>query len=171
MRDTSPLKLRAHDGDDLATLALFLQDALVPLTDIAFLESEKRFVMVVNRFKWERDDAGQAAPQVAAEDIKGDADFYDAPAERHYQRVNCGVCFDWVRHVRSRGLDRRSKDQILNLLTIKAEPGAVTLIFSDGATIRLDVSGIRCHLEDLGEPWPTPWRPTHGEADQPPPAR
>jgi hypothetical protein len=25
----------------------------------------------------------------------------------------------------------------------------------------LEVGKIRCHLDDLGEPWPTRWRPGH----------
>ncbi len=43
-------------------------------------------------------------------------------------------------------------------------PGAVLLEFSGGGTMRLEVRGIRCHLEDLGEPWPTRWRPSHAES-------
>ncbi len=35
---------------------------------------------------------------------------------------------------------------------------------SGGGEISLEVSDIRCHLEDLGEPWPTRWRPGHAEA-------
>ena len=55
-----PLKLRAHDAEDLAALAACLQDALVPLADVVYLKAEKRFVMVANRFMWER--GAQTAP-------------------------------------------------------------------------------------------------------------
>ena len=72
-----------------------------------------------------------------------------------------------MRKVHFRGVDLRRKDQLLNLLTLEADPGAVTLLFSGGGEIRLEVSGIRCHLEDLGEPWPTRWRPDHAEAEPP----
>jgi hypothetical protein len=34
-------------------------------------------------------------------------------------------------------------------------------VFSGGALVRLEVSSIACFLEDLGEPWPTPWLPLH----------
>jgi hypothetical protein len=168
----SPLKLRARDAEDLQTLAACLQDALVPLSDIAYLKPEKRFVMVANRFCWEttpRRDAETARRQSetagAGSETKEDARFEDsdeAGGGPHYERVNCGVCFDRVTGVRFRGLESRRK---LNLLTLEAGAGAVTLIFSDGAAIRLDISGIHCHLEDLSEPWPTRWRPSHAEDD------
>jgi hypothetical protein len=37
------------------------------------------------------------------------------------------------------------------------------LVFSGGGVIRLEVSGLLCHMEDLGEGWPTRWRPTHDD--------
>ncbi len=167
----APLKLRVHDAKDLRALATCLQDALVPLADVAYLKSERRFVMVANRFMWERgaEDAPVAGPVAASGAVNGDesADvgFEEAEAGPRYYRVNCAVCFDRVRNVRFRGLDPREKDQILNLLTVEAAPGAVLLVFSGGGTIRLEVRDIRCHLEDLGEPWPTRWRPSHAAAE------
>ncbi|MFQ5784976.1 MAG: DUF2948 family protein [Alphaproteobacteria bacterium] len=159
-----PLKLRAHDAEDLQAIAACLQDALVPLSDVAYLKPEKRFVMVANRFRWE--GAATQGPAAARPEpgSPGDARFEaagkDRPA-RFFERVNCGVCFDRVTKVRVRGVDLRDREQILNLLTLGAAPGAITLVFSGGAEIRLEVSQIRCHMEDLGEPWPTPWRPSH----------
>ena len=161
MAPTSTVKLRAHDPLDMEVMATWLQDALVPLADVAYLPRDKRFVMVANRFRWESattEDAGAPRPD-------GDASFAEEGEAPAYQRVNCGICFDRVRAVRYRGLDPKSKDQILNLLTIEAEPHAVTLVFSGGGAIRLEVTTIACHLEDLGEPWPTHWRPSHDEAE------
>lgn len=155
---SSLVKLRAHDPLDMEVIASWLQDALVPLADVAYLPREKRFVMVANRFMWE-----SARPEAApTEEAAGDARFADEGGGPTFQRVNCGICFDRVRSVRYRGLDPKNKDHILNLLTIEAEPRAVTLVFSGEAAIRLEVSAIACHLEDLGEPWPTRWLPEHG---------
>lgn len=168
------LKLRAHDVEDLATIAAVLQDALVPVADLAYLKPEKRFVMVATRFRWETapdeadvaDDADGAAetPPPA-----GDARFEDADAEDladalPFERINCGICFDKVRAVRFRGLDPRARDEMLNLLTVTAAPGAITLVFAGGGEIRLEVGAVRCFLEDLGEAWPTRWRPRHEAA-------
>ena len=160
------LKLRARDPEDLRVLSACLQDALVPLADIAFLKPEQRFVLVVNRFMWESapeepelSAVVEAKAETAAED---DARFEDAEgAAPPYQRVNAGLTFDRVRAVRFRGFDARKRDEILNLLNIEAEPQAVILSFSGGGAIRLEVSEILCHLEDVGQPWPTRWRPHH----------
>lgn len=175
MARSSAIKLRAHDAEDLQVLAACLQDALVPLRDLAFLKRERRFIMVANRFKWESADEALAqaalaeaqesgAPEGRAQESEaeeGDVRFEDAAREPPFERVNCGVCFDRVRAVRTRGLDMTRKDQVLDLLTLHAEPRAVTLIFAGGTRIRLEVTGIACHLEDLGEPWPTRWQPSH----------
>ncbi len=165
MASSTPVKLRARDSEDLEVIAAWLQDALVPLLDVAYLQREKRFVMVANRFRWESIDRGQA-PASAEDKPEGDARFEDDSLAPAFERVNCGVCFDRVRAVRFRGPEFANKDQILNLLTLHAESGAITLLFSGGAAIRLEVDAIACHLEDLGEPWPTRWHPSHDEPEQ-----
>ncbi len=169
-RDNTPrsaaLKLRARDADDLQTISRCLQDALVPLADTAFLKTEKRFVMVANRFRWEGlpDEARNSAPSPdRGREETGDARFEDANGDSGalYERVNCGLCFDSVRNVKFRGADLRDRNQILSVLTLTCDPGAITIVFSGGAEIRLEADKIRCHLDDLGEPWPTRWRPVH----------
>ncbi len=165
MAASAQLKLRARDVEDMQVIAAFLQDALVPLKDVAYQKRERRFVMVANRFRWENLDSletgGQAPPAGSAAEPAGDARFEAEAEPSPYERVNCGIRFDKVTNVRVRGIDLRRRDQFLNLLTVSAEPRAVTLVFSDGAAIRLDLTDIACHLEDLGEPWPTRWRPQH----------
>ena len=164
MESSSSIKLRAHDPLDMEVIAAWLQDALVPLADIAYLKRERRFILVANRFKWESAPAG-TPPDLREAAPSGDVGFEDEAGEPAFQRVNCGICFDRVRAVRTHGLDLENKDHILNLLTIEAAPHAVTLLFSGDAAIRLEVTGIACYLEDLGEPWPTRWQPAHGEAE------
>jgi len=139
---TTPLRLRARDGDDLAVLSAALQDAIVPVHDVTFLRRERRFVMAVNRFCWE----------VPAEVIEG---------EQVWQRTLCGVRFEGIDAAQTRGLDLRDRARMLDLLAITAEEGGVLLSFANDATLRLDGSGIDVLLEDRGEPWPTPQRPQH----------
>ncbi|MGF1628687.1 MAG: DUF2948 family protein [Kiloniellaceae bacterium] len=157
-----PLKLRAHDPADMDVVAALLQDALVPLGDMTYLAREKRFVMVANRFRWHGDPAedtrpSSPPPQPAGEDVAFD-EKGDAPL---FERVNSGLCFDKVERVRYRGLTPGRDDEILSLLTITTRPDAITLIFAGEAAVRLEVAAVRCHLEDIGEPWPTRWRPQH----------
>ena len=135
------LKLRAEDPEDLTVVAAMLQDALVPVCDMEYLPDERRFVLVANRFKWEK-----AVCERSAES---------------FERTLTGLCFDNVDAVKTRGFSRGERDRILSVLTLEATPETVTIAFSSGASLRLDVAGIRCHVQDIGEPWPTPWRPDH----------
>lgn len=147
MTDWAPLKLKAVDADDLAVIAGALQDAIVPVGDMAWLAAEGRFVFAANRFRWE--DPG--VPRAAGE------------------RVAAGVTFANVVAVRRRGIDFRERGRFYNLLTLTLAEGAgeapvhVVLTFSGDAAIRLETTGLLCHLEDFGEPWPTQWRPRHAE--------
>jgi Protein of unknown function (DUF2948) len=159
--EDKPLKLRAQDPQDMDVVAALLQDALVPLADMAFLEKEQRFVLVVNRFRWHGDPALDGRPAVPQELPEGEDVAFDDDNQPPFERVNSGLCFDKVERVRFRGLKPGGKDEILSLLTITSQPDAITLIFAGDAAVRLEVKAIRCHLEDIGHPWPTRWRPQH----------
>jgi hypothetical protein len=138
------LKLRARDPADLEVLSACLQDAIVPIGDMAFEPAARRFVMVANRFCWERAD------QV------GDEPF---------DRVNCGVMFEGVNTVKLRRIDQGDRSLLLNLLAIRAEPrpagAAITLVCAGDRDIRLETDGIAARLEDVDRPWPTRNRPAH----------
>ena len=138
------LKLRAEDAEDLAVISAFLQDALAPVADMVFLPDERRFVLVVNRFMWER-------PPL---DRKG-----------HCERTLTGIAFDGVTAVRVRGFERNARDRILQILAVRAVPGSIIFEFSGEDAMRLESGQILCHVEDIGEPWPTPWRPRHAPPD------
>jgi len=142
------LKLRAADAEDLAVISAILQDSLVTIAEMAYLPDEGRFVLVANRFKWE--------PQADSAQAKG-------------ERVLTGLCIDGVKNVSRRGFSPRDSDRILSLLALHAEgeatPACLILDFAGGSSVRLEVGQILCHLDDLGEPWPTRWRPKHPVAD------
>jgi len=157
---TSRLKLRAEDSDDLKVIAACLQDALIPLSDIHYIDGERRVIMVANRFRWENCPDLPEAPSGHADEIECS----------NYERVNCGILFDNVTAVRRRGLDQRDRGRILELLTMNVESGeggrmAVTMLFAGGAAIRLEGVNIKCRISDIGEPWPTQFRPNHPTDD------
>src|SRR5690242_3394143 len=141
---TDALKLRGEDPEDLAVISAILQDALVPVSEMAYFPEERRFVLVVNRFRWEPSEEG---------------------ARRNFERHLCGLRIDEVRSVQRRGFHPREGDRLLVLLALRAEPGLLYLDFAGGSSIRLEVGRILCHLEDFGEPWPTKWRPRHPVED------
>lgn len=153
------LKLRATDDDDLAVVAACLQDALVPIGDMSFQPQDHRFVFVANRFCWES-EASMASPAQPHAERSSDA-AYDEDGHPVYQRTNCGVWFEGVRAVSMKGIQLRDRGRILELLTLRHGDGAVLLLFAGDATVRLEVTELRCFLEDLGEGWPTRWRPGH----------
>ncbi len=144
MTETAALKLLARDPRDLSVISAFMQDAVIAVREMRHLPDERRFVLVGSRFRWE--DADRAAP---------------AEGTRIYERVHCGVCFEGVNAVRRQGLDQKRRAQIVSLLSIEAEDDHVDLVFSAGITVRLEVDGLLCHLQDFDEPWPTQWRPVH----------
>jgi Protein of unknown function (DUF2948) len=141
------LSLRVADDDDLAVLASVLQDAVIAIGDIRYIASEKLFVMLASRFRWE------AIFDSESEGAAGDAVF---------ERIHCGIAFEGVEAVQVRGIDLKDRSQYLDLLTLRARKGAIVLTFAGGAAIRLDVPHISCHMRDMGEPWPTANRPEHG---------
>jgi len=155
------LHLRAEDAQDLAVISSCLQDALVPLSDMRYDRPARRFMLAVNRFRWEGCEPCTPAYAVAP----GAA----------FERIACGIRFEGVRNVSVQGIDQRKRDQMLELLAIVTGEAAaarvgptaadgrttILLLFAGGGTIRLDAEGIRCRLEDFGESWPTRWRPRH----------
>ena len=49
----APLNIGAFDTADLQILSSLVQDAVFPLTEIKWLAGERRFALLLNRFRWE----------------------------------------------------------------------------------------------------------------------
>ena len=134
------LKLVALDKDDIEVMSAHLQDALVKIGEILWRPGEHRFVMAVKRFDWMN---------------AGDADAFKSNAPE-YRRCRTALRFERVVSCKCRGLDQGGKDSVLNLLAVEfvehdAPAGTVTLTFSGGAAIRLEVECLEAELVDLGE--------------------
>jgi hypothetical protein len=139
-----PLKLIALDGDDIEVVSAHLQDAVVKAADIHWRPSEKRVVVGLNRFDWEA--AGAASPE-----------FRRRRAALRFERVSACKC---------RNVASAEKDKVLNLLAVSfattdGPSGVVTLMFSGGAALRLDVECLEAELADLGPTWVTECCPAH----------
>lgn len=133
------LKLRATSAEELQVIAACVQDAIAPLSDMTWMRDQSRFALVLNRFRWEC--AGDTPP---------------------FERTHTMLSFQNVQAVRTRNVDRDRPDEPLCLLTLAAgEDTAVDLAFAGGATVRIESEPLDCVLDDLGEPWPTVWRPDH----------
>jgi hypothetical protein len=146
----TPLRLRAEDADDLAVISAVAQDALISVKDLIYERAERRFTLVANRFRWEGQPDGMP---------------HEANGAAGFERTLCAVSFASVEGVSYRGFRRRDEARILSLLAIRIgdKPGTIDLEFSGGATLRLGVSAIRVYATDVGEAWPTAWRPDHAD--------
>jgi hypothetical protein len=141
------LKLRAFDAADLEVVSAATQDALVAVRDIGWFAEDNRLALVINRFRWE-------AP---------------ADPDGRWSRTHCALVFHQVDTVRHANMPLAEPDRILELLSISIEPAesgnaVVLLRFAAHRTVRVEASKLLCHLEDLGDPWPTGWRPAHAGA-------
>jgi hypothetical protein len=143
------LRLMAETADDLAVIATLAQDAVGRVGDAAFLPKRRRFVAVLNRFRWE--------DRAAAE-----------RARRPYQRVRAALTVQGVLSARARGVRLGDTDAVYNLLDMTFEPGedaagALLLTLSGGGEIRLEVEALEVSLADISRPWATGAAPAHGE--------
>jgi hypothetical protein len=154
-----PLKLRARDAGDLQTIAAIAQDALVALGDMKYQPRERRFALMLNRFRWEA-SPGEGAVRPPAREA-GDAGFNEGATD--FERTHSVLSFERVRGVKRKNLEQAATDGVLSLLTLRHDGRYLLIAFAGGGAIRLDVEQLLCHLEDVGESWPTLWQPQHGD--------
>ena len=139
------LKLVALDRDDLEVVSAHLQDAVIKPADIRWRPSENRLVIGLCRFDWEAAHA-------------------DAP---QYRRRYAALRFERARNCKTHKIDT-VKDMDLNLLAVAftegdAPSGVVTLTFSGGGILRLEVECLEAELVDLGAAWATVDCPDHSK--------
>ena len=135
----TPLNLGALDAEDLKIISSLAQDAVFPVTEMVWRTGQRRFAVLLNRFRWE--DRGQA---------------------RHGpERVRAVLAVDNVLRVASQGVKRADKDLILSLLSVTFEPGEdgaghVLLTLAGDGAIRLEVEALDVILKDVTRPYPAP---------------
>ncbi|WP_298936909.1 DUF2948 family protein [uncultured Ruegeria sp.] len=138
----APLNLGAEDGDDLQVISTLAQDAIFPVTEMTWKPSQRRFALLLNRFRWEDRDAA-------------------ARRNRSFERVQAVLMFDSVLSVASQGIDRSDQDMILSLLSVDFEPGEdgaghVLLTLAGDGAIRLAVEALDATLKDVTRPYKAP---------------
>ena len=73
-------KIVAKDKDDLTVISALLQDSIVARTDMTFLPGEQRFVMIVNRFRWEQSDLDDMLDDALVDNRSNeDASYFHTP--------------------------------------------------------------------------------------------
>ncbi len=131
--DEGPLRLRALDAEDLNVISAAVQDSVFPITEMRWQRGRRRFVLLLNRVRWEH----PATPP---------------------ERVQSLLAFEDVGHVATQGIDRTDTDTVLSLLSLGWEPGAdgtgrITLTLAGDGAIALEVEALEATLTDVTRPY------------------
>jgi len=135
----APLNLGAMDPEDLQVVSSLSQDAIFPITEMTWRAGERRFAILINRFRWEDQGRTRHAPE----------------------RVQSLLVIENVLRVASQGIDRNDRDTVLSLMSVTFEPGEegsgylILTLAGDGA-IRLEIEALDVTLKDVTRPYRAP---------------
>jgi hypothetical protein len=138
------LRLRAEDSAGLQVLSAAMQDSVLTAGDLSYDAKARRFMALVNRFRWE--NAKDRGP---------------------YERIRAVLAVETVTEVQSAKFSRANKKAVASVLSLAfapdAEPpgGKLSIVLAGGGEIRMNVECIDALLLDMGAPWPTPRKPSH----------
>ena len=122
-------KIIATDNEGLQMISACCAGAKVKIIDIKFLQSNKIFLLSIERIKVESD--------------------------QKYKKVNSICKFDFVDRVKSKNIDQKNPDLVLELIGIdylkNNNDYEINLIFSNNAYISLMTETIEVRLEDQNE--------------------
>ena len=146
-----PLRLKAEGAEDVTVISSLAQDSVFPMSEMSWKPSQRRFALLLNRFRWE--------DLPAAERRGGD-----------FERVRAVLAFDDVTKVSSSGLDRSDPEMVLSLLSITWEPGEdgagrFELTLAGDGAIALEAECVNITLQDVTRPYVAPSKkaPKHPE--------
>ena len=146
-----PLRLIAVDAEDLQVVSALVQDAVFPASEMRWTPADRRFAILLNRFRWE--DAEDATSR-----------------RRDFERVQAVLMIEGVEGVQSQGVSKGDPDTVLSLLSVEFDghdDGYGRVIFNlagDGA-IACKVDALEVVLKDVTRPYLAPSRkaPSHPE--------
>jgi hypothetical protein len=142
----APLNLGALDAADLEVISSLVQDAVFPASEMQWDKKGQRFVLLLNRMRWEDEGAARHAPE----------------------RVQSLLVFNTVQSVASQGVPKGDENTVLSVLHIgfdqmQAPSGHVLLTLAGDGAIRLVVEALDVTLKDVTRPYAAPSRkrPSH----------
>jgi len=139
------LKLIGENQEDLKTISAYIQDSIVNVGDIVFLEKNRIFIMLVNRFMWE----------VVNKDTLG-----------QNKRIRCAIKFEGILKVKSKKINQENRSKSLECLAIECNKilnknYEIIFLFSGNGLITLIAEVIEVVLQDLGKAWSVKHIPKH----------
>jgi hypothetical protein len=146
-----PLNLGALEVEDLKVISALAQDAVFPATAMTWRPGQRRFGLLLNRFRWEDVEAAKARA-------------------RPVERVQSLLVVDHVLGVASNGVDRKDADLVLSLLSLDWHPGTgvenpegeLHLMLAGDGVIRLRLEALEVTLKDVTRPYIAPSRKVPG---------
>jgi len=146
-----PLRLMAVDAEDLQVVSALVQDAVFPASEMRWTPADRRFAVLLNRFRWE--DADGATSR-----------------RRDFERVQAVLMVEGVEGVQSQGVSKGDPDTILSLLSMEFDgdeggAGRVTFNLAGDGAIACKVDALEVVLKDVTRPYIAPSRkvPSHPE--------
>ena len=139
------LKLIGKNQEDLKVISAHSQDSIVTVKDMIFLEKNRIFLMMVNRFMWESVKEG---------------------ISKQNKRIRCAIKFEEVLKVKSRKIDQENKNVRLECLAIKCNEISnknykFKIFFSGDSIITLISEVVEVTMYDLGKAWGVKRIPKH----------
>ena len=139
------LKLIGKNQEDLKIISAYIQDSIVAVKDIVFLQQNRIFIMVVNRFMWEDVEKG---------------------VFRQNRRIRSAIKFEEVLKVKSKQINQKSKNKRLECLTIGCNEISINnyeikIFFSGNSIITLISEAVEVVMHDLDKAWKVKHIPEH----------
>ena len=139
------LKLIGKNQGDLKVISAYSQDSIVAVKDVIFLEKNKIFVMIINRFMWE--DIGKGT-------------------YKQNKRIRCAIKFEGILKVKSKKINQKNRNKRLECLAIKcneilSKNYEIIVFFAGGGIITLISESIDVVMQDLHIPWTVKYIPKH----------
>ena len=139
------LKLIGKNQEDLKVISAYSQDSIVNVKDMVFLKENRTFIMITNRYMWEDVEKG---------------------AFRKNKRIKCAIKFEEVLKVKSKKINQKNKNKLLECLTIECNLITdnnydINFFFSGDSVITLVSEAIEVVLHDLGKARNVKYIPEH----------
>jgi hypothetical protein len=131
--DESPVNIGALDAEDLRIISALTQDGIFTNSDMSWSPKKRRFAILINRARWERDD-------------------------KLPERVRSIVIIDHVLNISSQAIDRSDTTLVNSLLTITWKDGCdgagqLLLTLAGNKAIRLTCEALEVGLQDVTRPY------------------
>jgi len=142
----APVALKALDGEDLKVISTLVQDAIFPIGEMTWDRTQRRFALLLNRFRWE--EAGRKTPE----------------------RVQSVLVIEDAMKVSSQGIDRTDAEMVLSLLALdwhagEDGTGRIELLLAGDGAVAIEVEALEVTLKDVTRPYiaPSGQAPGHPE--------